>query len=196
MSLTKEDYTKLFLPSRRELWVIVALTLVIFLVFEFNLIYLKIVQGSIFSDPRLQESFDQQITAVFGQNGLANIISLVIFWSGVGLVSYIIIWSVYSFFAEARHEARVQGEYVNRASKKEFAHRSIVQVGILAGIVVLSLLSLNITAPYFIALWTGGILSIPSDVLTGIIQIIAGFIGMAINLYAFKVLIDWVKIVE
>lgn len=196
MQLTKEDYLKLFLPSRREIWVIAVLVLIVFLVFEFNLIYLKITQNSIFSDTRLQENFYQQVTAVFGENPVTNTISLVVFWSGVGLVSYSIIWSIYSFFSEAKSEAVVHEEYVNQASKKERLQRDVVQAGILAGIVALGLLSLNVTIPFFVGLWTSGILAMPAEILSGIAQIIGGFAGMAVNFYLFKVLIDWIRILE
>lgn len=196
MQLTKEDYLKLFLPSRREIWVIAVLVLIVFLVFEFNLIYLKITQNSIFSDTRLQENFYQQVTAVFGENPVTNTISLVVFWSGVGLVSYSIIWSIYSFFSEAKSEAVVHEEYVNQASKKERLQRDVVQAGILAGIVALGLLSLNVTIPFFVGLWTSGILAMPAEILSGIAQIIGGFVGMAVNFYLFKVLIDWIRILE
>lgn len=196
MHLTKEDYLKLFLPSRREIWVISVLVLIVFLVFEFNLVYLKITQNSIFSDTRLQENFYEQTTAIFGENSITNLISLVVFWSGVGLVSYSIIWSIYSFVSEAKSEAVVHEEYVNQASKKERLQRDMVQVGILAGIIALGLLSLNITVPYFIGLWTSGILAIPSEVALGIAQVLGGFVGMVINFYLFKVLIDWIRILE
>lgn len=196
MQLTKEDYKRLFLPSKKEIWIIAILVLVVFLVFEANLIYLKATQNTIFSDTRLQENFYDQVTAVFGQNSVANIISLVVFWSGVGLVSYSIIWSIYSFFSEAKNEVVVSGDYVNQISKHQKLQRDLVQVGLLAGIVALGLLSLNVTVPFFINLWTSGILAIPAEIALGIAEIIGGFVGLAINFYLFKVLIDWIIVLE
>ena len=196
MQLTKEDYKRLFLPSKKEIWIIAILVLVVFLVFEANLIYLKATQNTIFSDTRLQENFYDQVTAVFGQNSVTNIISLVVFWSGVGLVSYSIIWSIYSFFSEAKNEVVVSGEYVNQISKHQKLQRDLVQAGLLAGIVALGLLSLNVTVPFFISLWTSGILAIPAEIALGIAEIIGGFVGLAINFYLFKVLIDWIIVLE
>ncbi len=196
MHLTKEDYKRLFLPSRREIWVIAILVLIVFLVFEANLIYLKATQNSIFSDTKLQESFYDQVTAVFGENKVTNLISLVVFWSGVGLVSYSIIWSIYSFFSEAKNEVVVSEEYANQISKHEKLQRGLVQAGLLAGIIALGLLSLNVTVPFFISLWTSGILAFPAEIAIGIAEIIGGFIGLAINFYLFKVLIDWIIVLE
>lgn len=196
MQLTKEDYKRLFLPSKKEIWIIAILVLIVFLVFEANLIYLKATQNTIFSDTRLQENFYDQVTAVFGQNSVTNIISLVVFWSGVGLVSYSIIWSIYSFFSEAKNEVVVRGEYVNQISKHQKLQRDLVQAGLLAGIVALGLLSLNVTVPFFISLWTSGILAIPAEIVLGIAEIIGGFVGLAINFYLFKVLIDWIIVLE
>ncbi len=196
MKLTKEDYLKVALPTKREILIILSLVIVVFLIFEINLIYLKATQNSIFSDTALQENFRNQIDAFFSQNKIANTISLVVFWSGVGLVAYSIIWSVYSFFSEAKSEVQVTGEFVNQESKHEKLQRTLMQTGILAGIVALGILSLNVTIPYFVGLWTNGILLIPGEILTGVLQILGGFIGMAINFYLFKMLIDWIELLD
>ena len=190
MKLTKEDYLKVLLPNKKEILILLALVAVVFLTFEFNLIYLKATQNSIFSDTALQQNFRDQIDSFFAENKVANTISLVVFWSGVGLVAYSIIWSVYSFFTEAKNETEVAGEYINQETKHEKLQRTLMQAGILAGIIALGLLSLNVTIPFFIGLWTNGILIIPAEIINGILQILAGFIGMIVNFYLFKMLID------
>jgi hypothetical protein len=196
MKLTKEDYLKVLLPNKKEILIMLALVAVVFLTFEFNLIYLKATQNSIFSDTALQQNFRDQIDSFFAENKVANTISLVVFWSGVGLVAYSIIWSVYSFFTEAKNETEVAGEYINQENKHEKLQRTLMQAGILAGIIALGLLSLNVTIPFFIGLWTNGILIIPTEIINGIIQILAGFIGMIVNFYLFKMLIDWIELLD
>lgn len=196
MKLTKEDYLKVLLPNRREILILLALVTVVFLTFEFNLIYLKATQNSIFSDTALQQNFRDQIDSFFAENKVANTISLVVFWSGVGLVAYSIIWSAYSFFTEAKNETEVTGGYVNQESKHEKLQRTLMQAGILAGIIALGLLSLNVTIPFFIGLWTNGILIIPAEIINGILQILSGFIGMIVNFYLFKMLIDWIELLD
>lgn len=196
MKLTKEDYLKVLLPNKKEILILLALVAVVFLTFEFNLIYLKATQNSIFSDTALQQNFRDQIDSFFAENKVANTISLVVFWSGVGLVAYSIIWSVYSFFTEAKNETEVAGEYINQETKHEKLQRTLMQAGILAGIIALGLLSLNVTIPFFIGLWTNGILIIPAEIINGIIQILAGFIGMIVNFYLFKMLIDWIELLD
>ena len=196
MKLTKEDYLKVLLPNRREILILLALVAVVFLTFEFNLIYLKATQNSIFADTALQQNFRDQIDSFFAENKVANTISLVVFWSGVGLVAYSIIWSVYSFFTEAKNETEVAGGYVNQESKHEKLQRTLMQAGILAGIIALGLLSLNVTIPFFIGLWTNGILIIPAEIINGILQILAGFIGMIVNFYLFKMLNDWIELLD
>jgi hypothetical protein len=196
MKLTKEDYLKVLLPNKKEILIMLALVAVVFLTFEFNLIYLKATQNSIFSDTALQQNFRDQIDSFFAENKVANTISLVVFWSGVGLVAYSIIWSVYSFFTEAKNETEVAGEYINQETKHEKLQRTLIQAGILAGIIALGLLSLNVTIPFFIGLWTNGILIIPAEIINGILQILAGFIGMIVNFYLFKMLIDWIELLD
>ena len=196
MILTKKDYLRVLLPTKKEILIISSLIFVIFLTFEINLIFLKLTQNSIFSDSSLQQNFRGQIDSFFAENKITNTISLIIFWSGVGLVAYSIIWSVYSFFSEAKSETEVAGDYVNQESKHDKLQRSLVQAGILAGLVALGILSLNLTMPIFIGLWTSGILAIPKDLIIGVLQIAAGLVGMALNLYMFKILIDWIELLD
>lgn len=196
MKLTKEDYLRVLLPTKKEILIILALVFVVFLTFEFNLIYLKATQNSIFSDTALQQNFRDQIDSFFAENKIANTISLVVFWSGVGLVAYSIIWSIYSFVSEAKNETEVAGGYVNQESKHEKLQRTLLQAGILAGIIALGLLSLNITIPFIISLWTNGILIVNTEILNGILQIVGGFVGMLINFYLFKMLIDWIELLD
>ncbi len=196
MKLTKEDYLRALLPTKKEILIILALVFVVFLTFEFNLIYLKATQNSIFSDTALQQNFRDQIDSFFAENKIANTISLVVFWSGVGLVAYSIIWSIYSFITEAKSETEVAGGYVNQESKHEKLQRTLLQAGILAGIIALGLLSLNITIPFIISLWTNGILIVNTEILNGILQIVGGFVGMVINFYLFKMLIDWIELLD
>jgi hypothetical protein len=196
MRLTKQDYLRVLLPTKKEILIIIALVLVVFFTFEFNLIYLKITRNSIFSDTSLQQNFQTQIDAAFSENKVANTISLVVFWSGVGLVAYSIIWSVYSFFSEAKNEAEVAGEYVNQETKHEKLQRALVQAGLLAGLVALCLLSLNITIPFFVNQWTFAIVNLPSTILSSILQIVGGVLGLAINFYLFKIIIDWIELLD
>ena len=196
MKLTREDYLRIVLPTKREILVILSLVFVVFLVFEVNLIFLKVTQNSIFSDTALQQNFRAQIDAFFAENKVANTISLVVFWAGIGLVAYSVIWSIYSFVAEAKSETDVVSGYINQESKHDKLQRSLLQAGILAGLIALGLLSLNITIPFFIGLWTTGILAFPKEILVGILEIVGGFVGMTINFYIFKMLVDWIEIFD
>ncbi|MSR68672.1 hypothetical protein EXS66_02710 [Candidatus Saccharibacteria bacterium] len=196
MVTTKQSIARILLPTKREIWIVLVLVLMTFLAFEANLIFLRITQDSIFSNSNLKEDFESQIDVVFSQNKIANIISLVVFWAGVGLVAYSIIWSIYSFFSEAQDEVKVAATYTNQATGHQKLIRSLIQAGILAGIIALGLLTLNVTAPYLVDLWTSGILYIPSEWLLGVGQIAGGFAGMCLNFYLFKILIDWIEVLE
>ncbi len=194
--LTKQDYLRVLLPTKREVWVVIALTIVVFLVFEGNLIFFLATNSFMLLDTELQESFSGQISAVFENNEIANKASLIVFWAGVGLVAYSIIWSLYSFISEGKEEIIVEAQYLNQASKKEQLQRALVQAGLLAGIIALGLASINVTVPYITNLWTDAIMLINEETISAILQIVAGFIGLAINFYLFKVLIDWIEILE
>ena len=196
MRLTKQDYLRILLPTRKEIWIVLGLVLAVFIAYEANLIYLRITNDTIFATPELAQSFNNQIDAAFAENFIANKASLIVFWAGVGLVAYSIIWSAYSFFAESKNEIEVSTEYVNQASKSEKLQRALTQTGALVGIIVLGLATINITVPYLVGLWTDGIIKIPSEWVYGAGQIVIGFIGLCANFYLFKVLIDWIVALE
>lgn len=196
MRLTKQDYLRILLPTKREVWVVLLLVLITFAAYEGNLIFLRITNNTMFADPALRESFNNQIDDYFATNFIANRITLITFWAGVGLVAYSIIWSVYSFISEGKNEIVVAKEYVNQPSRHEKLQRALTQSGILAGIIALGLVSIGITMPYLIGLWTTGIMAFPENALYGIMQISFGFIGVCANLYLFKVLIDWIAALE
>ena len=196
MHLTKQDYLKVLLPTKREMWIVIILVGVVFLVYEANLIYLKITHNTIFSSPELAQSFSNQIDAFLGDNLVANKATLVIFWAGVGLVAYSIIWSIYSFISEGKSEVVVATGYVNQASRGERIFRRLMQTAALAGIIILGLVSINFTVPYLVNLWTDGIIFIPKESVYGLLLIVGGFIGLCANFYLFKVFIDWIVVLE
>ena len=200
MRLTKQDYLKVLLPTKREMWIVIVLVGIVFLVYEANLIYLKITNNTIFSSPELAQSFSNQIDAFLGDNLIANKATLIIFWAGVGLVAYSIIWSIYTFLSEGKSEVVVATGYVNQASRGERITRRLIQTSVLAGIIALGIASINITVPYLVGLWTEGIMALPSGVIgewaMAILKILAGFIGLCANFYLFKVLVDWIVVLE
>lgn len=195
MKLNKEDLRRIFVPTKKQIFLILAATLIIFAVFEANLIFLKITQNTIFSNTALQDNFSQQFQ-IFSESPFVKIGSLVIFWGGVGLVAYSIIYSVYSLVTEARNETVVGEEYTNKASRKARLQVDMIQAGLLAGIVALGLLSLNVTFPLWISLMTQGIIGLPVDWIGALVQIPAAIIGVVVNLYLFKVLISWILVLE
>lgn len=195
MKFSKEDLRRIFVPTKKQIFLILSAVFVIFAVFEANLIFLKITQNTIFSNTALQDNFAQQFQ-LFSESQIVKIASLVVFWGGVGLVAYSIIFSVYSLVTEARNETVVGEEYTNKANRKSRLQVDLIQAGLLAGIVALGLLSLNITFPLWIGLMTQGIIGLPTDWVSALFQIPAAVIGVVVNLYLFKVLISWILVLE
>lgn len=196
MHLTREDYKKLLIPTKREVFTILLLVVITFLVFEINLIVLKLTQNTIFAQSDVQESFINQIRAFFENNKIANILTLVAFWGSLGLIVYSVVWSIYSLVSEAKNEIEVDNDYINQLSKKEKNDRRVMQLGIVAGVVVLGIFSLWLSAPLAINMWSTGISQIPEFILSGSLQVLLGLILISINFYCFKILIDWLLILE
>lgn len=195
MKPTREQLERILIPSVREWYILVILTIGIPILLNFNLILLRLTNGTVLAEPAVQASFAEQIQQ-FGKGQYLNLASLVIFWTGVGIVAYVVIYSIYSFYSEARSEVVLEGEYVNRGTKQERLRPVLMQVGLVAAVVLLGIVSLNITYPYWLESFGQFVLTISTQPLDAILKLLIALVGSFVNLYLFKVCIDWIWVLE
>lgn len=195
MKPTREQLERILIPSVREWYILVILTIGIPILLNFNLILLRLTNGTVLAEPAVQASFTEQIQQ-FGKGQYLNLASLVIFWTGVGIVAYVVIYSIYSFYSEARSEVVLEGEYVNRGTKQERLRPVLMQVGLVAVVVLLGIVSLNITYPYWLENFGQFVLTIGSQPLDALLKLVISLVGSFVNLYLFKVCIDWIWVLE
>lgn len=162
---------------------------------NFNLILLRVTNGTVLAEPDVQASFAEQIQQ-FGKAQYLNLATLVLFWTGVGIIAYVVIYSIYSFYSEAKSEMVVEQEYVNRGTKQERLRPVLMQVGLIAAVIVLGIISLNITYPYWLEGFGKFVLNISTQPLSAILSLLVALVGSFVNLYLFKVCIDWIWVLE
>ncbi|MBI2798485.1 hypothetical protein HYX70_04300 [Candidatus Saccharibacteria bacterium] len=195
MQLSKENLRKIFGLTHGQIWLIVLLDAGIFLLINFNLILLKATQGTVLADTAVQDSFAEQISK-FTNSAYINLGTLIVFWAGVGLIAYSVIYSLYSVYNEARNEVVVEKEYVNRGEAKKRLKAPMVQAGLLAAIVVLGMLTLKFFYPIWLSLFATFVLTITSNPFMGMLSLVGAVFGSIINIYLFKILISWIVVLE
>ena len=195
MQLSRDDLKKIFGLTHGQIWLISIIDLAIFLIVHFNLILLKATQGTVLANSDVQESFAEQIGR-FTNSPYLNLATLIIFWAGVGLIAYTIIYSIYSVYNEARNEVVVEKEYVNRGDTKKRLRGPIIQAGLLAGIIVLGMLTLKFFYPLWLSLFATFVLTINTSPVGAIAELVGALLGAFVNIYLFKVLISWILVLE
>lgn len=195
MHLDKDQVKRVFGLSISQIAVIMLFGLGILTVINFSVITLHFTQGTILSKSDVQASFASQLQAWFSAP-ILNMITLVVFWVAVGLLAYAVLYWVYNIITEARNEVVVEQEYANRASVEERKKWPIIEIGLLAGLVVLAILTLTVFFPIWNSLFIGAIYDVPSNWLGAVLGFAGSVVGMFVTIYAFKALIGLMLILE
>lgn len=195
MHLDKDQVKRVFGLSISQIAVIMLFGLGILTVINFSVITLHFTQGTILSKSDVQASFASQLQAWFSAP-ILNMITLVVFWVAVGLLAYAVLYWVYNIITEARNEVVVEQEYTNRASLEERKKWPIIEIGLLAGLVVLAILTLTMFFPIWNSLFIGAIYDVPSNWLGAALGFVGSVVGMFVTIYAFKALIGLMLILE
>lgn len=195
MHLDTDQIKRVFGLSVRQASVIMLFGLALLAVINFSVITLHFTQGTILSKSDVQASFASQLQAWFSAP-ILNMITLVVFWIAVGLLAYAVLYWVYNIITEARNEVVVEQEYTNRASKTERKKWPIIEVGLLAGLVVLAILTLTVFFPIWNSLFIGAIYDIPTNWLGAVLGLAGSVAGMFVTIYLFKSLIGLMLVLE
>ncbi len=195
MHLDKDQVKRVFGLSISQIVVIMLFGLGILTVINFSVITLHFTQGTILSKSDVQASFASQLQAWFSAP-ILNMITLVVFWVAVGLLAYAVLYWVYNIITEARNEVVVEQEYTNRANVEERRKWPIIEIGLLAGLVVLAILTLTVFFPIWNSLFIGAIYDVPSNWLGAALGFAGSVVGMFVTIYAFKALIGLMLILE
>jgi hypothetical protein len=102
----------------------------------------------------------------------------------------------YNIFTEARNEVVVEQEYTNRLSNKNGKAWPAIEVGLLAGLVVLAILTLAVFFPLFNSMFITAIFAVPGNLAAAGLNLLGAVLGMFVTLYAFKAVVSLMLILE
>ncbi len=172
------------------------ISLVVFVFFSYNTIIDQIFNQSVLSNQTAKNAVIEQIKSL-GDNKFVNILTIVLFWSAIGLVVYTIIWIAMIILTEARNEVVVETDYVNRGKLKDRIQGPVLQIVIFIGLLLFMALSIAVLYPQFwISSFNQFILTLPSGVLPGLGPLAVALIGSMINLYLARVLVSTIFALE
>ncbi len=190
MSINTTDVLAVLKPSVKRIAWTFGIAVGLLVVININLILLQATSNTILAQSDVQDSIISQLQD-WTSSPILNLAILVIFWVCVGLIAYSVIYAIYSLATEAQNEVVVEEEYVNRGETKKRLKGSAYALGIIAAMIILGLISLRILVPLWNSWFENFILGLRSTPITAILYLFASLLGLAINVYAFEVLINW-----
>lgn len=189
------DFQAILRPSKKRIAWTFAIAVGLLIVVNINLIILQATSGTLLAQSAVQDSIAIQLQN-WTSFPLLNTATLVVFWISIGLIAYSVIYAIYSVATEAQNEVVVEEEYVNRGQKQNRLKGPAFQLGIVAAMIALGLISLRFLFPYWNGWFENFLVGIRSTPLTSIGWLLASLLGLAINIYAFEVLINWALYLE
>jgi len=110
---------------------------------------------------------------------VASSAALVTFWATIGLVAYLICWSLYNVLIEARNEVTLETQYTNRGHWRGHFQTLGLKAGFAAVLVVLVYL-LKPGLSLYLALWVPLLAGFTA---TSVLSAFAAVLGLATHLY-------------
>ncbi len=195
MNITKAQIKQALGLGPKEVLVMLLFGLGLLVVINFSLISLHFTRDTILSESDAQASFSSQLQSWFSAP-ILNTITLIVFWVAIGLLAYAVLYWAYNIFTEARNEVVVEQEYTNRLSNKNGKAWPAIEIGLLAGLVVLAILTLAVFFPLFNSMFITAIFAVPGNLAVAGLNLLGAVLGMFVTLYAFKAIVSLMLILE
>ncbi len=111
---------------------------------------------------------------------------IVLFWGGVGLVAYTLIWSLINVVIEARNEIVLETTYTNRSNFNDRLHTPLLQIGLAIALFAGLFLTAKFGLPYWLNLAFMSVNAV--SLLLTIGYGLAAVLGLATNIYVLIML--------
>lgn len=180
---------KILIPSYSQILLYTLIAVVILVFVSFGAITDKIKHQAHFNEPVVKQAFETRLSGLNNIPAL-NIITIVIFWSTIGLIIYTVFWLGITMLTQARNEIVVETDYVNRGSLKDRIKIPLIQLGIFMVVLVVLIITLSVTFPTWIQFFGKFLLAIPADWTAGTTSLLLSVVGAVINIYILKVLVS------
>jgi hypothetical protein len=109
--------------------------------------------------------------------------ALVTFWATIGLIAYLICWSVYNVLIEARNEVTLNTQYTNRGMWR--AHFETLGIKLIcAALLLLLVYLLKAGLALYVALWLPLLAGFDTS---SVVAALGAVLGLAVHLYAILV---------
>ena len=131
--------------------------------------------------------------AMYGDLQIVSWATIVLFWGAVGLGVYTLFWLAMAFFTTARNELIVETAFSNRGHFQDRIRVPLIKLLLLGGILMLLLATVNWLAPFWANLFARGVYSVPSQVVIGVVEMLAAVAGAFLNIYALRSLIVYFR---
>lgn len=110
--MEKTSLQEIFLPTKLEVLVYFVVGWLIFIFLKIELIINRLAAAPLPKEISAEDYLGS--LSFLAEFPLINTAVIVIFWSGIGLAAYTLVWAIINAFIEARNEIVVESEYVNK----------------------------------------------------------------------------------
>lgn len=148
--------------------------------------------GQSASSAELAKQIGSQL-AVYGDLQIVSWATIILFWGAVGLGVYTLFWLAMAFFTTARNELIVETAFSNRGHFQEQIRVPLIKLLLLAGMILTLLLTVKWLGPFWVNLFARGVYSFSSEMVIGILEILAAIIGAFLNIYIMRSLIVYFR---
>lgn len=180
----RSSLRNVLVPTVRQAAGCISGSIVLILIIYRNQIWARLTQNSfnqVLKNVNYGDAFSTLTSSPIVHTGV-----IVVFWGGVGLVAYTIIWSLINVVIEARNEVVLEATYTNRSNFSERLHAPMLQLGLAAALFVGLFLSAKFALPYWLNLAFQAINT--TSMLVTIGYSLAAVMGMATNAYVLIML--------
>src|SRR5207253_1444341 len=84
-------------------------------IINWDVISTKFIHNSYLTDPELYHTYQRHLDQLSNVAAINKFV-IALFWSGLGLVAYTLVWGVSNVVIEARNEVVLETEYTNKGS--------------------------------------------------------------------------------
>ena len=178
--MNQQSVRNLIMPSLRQVLLALILSLLIFLALYSNLIFTRFFSHSFLSDSNLHQISLQPISRLSSLRG-AGTVTIIVFYSIVGLVVYLIFLGIINVLTEARNEVVIETAYTNRGTVWQRFRKPGLQSLAAIGLFMLLAVTGFVTVPLWLQLF--GFFLTHASTWVGWLAVIGGVTGQAANIY-------------
>ena len=200
IAINREKLQSNFIPSLSEIFFYLFISTITLILTNFSLIINALTKTIDVSTEALKAQLSstlplKEIWLNFAaDNKILDKLILIIFWAGIGLLVYLTTLAIKNIIIEAEDEMKIENTYVNKGNSGNRLKPILFQLGALAIIIAMMVLSFTKLYQIWVLEFAKFILFLPS--LTSLEALLISVLGLTINIYLLVSLLKFTFVAD